>query len=383
MIIDGKNKQAVDTNDDTEKTEIVEIVDDDVDIENNILHLEKDIDTTSAMVVVDDNAAAIPTLFDIFIHFSGSLSFVVGSAGYISSTYYENRLPYVCYGSFFMSYGCVMYSVPLFMKFRNRSSNNSCCPWGIEDLGAFLCYCFFIIGCILYILASYSNKETGLKYYPVIEHMFVYGSFSLTIEPFYQVILFFTRGGNCRSRIGASKLWSISCGFYPHPDAALAGVYFAEIGSLLCLARSFLMVNKRRVGLKAMQKDSRRCSEVSMDLCDLQDWLDEEGEDDDNNNSRIDGSLLCLARSFLMVNKRRVGLKAMQKDSRRCSEVSMDLCDLQDWLDEEGEEDDNNNSRIASGSMYNMMTTNYNNYSYSTVTDHNQNQLDSVQESNR
>ena len=373
MTIDGKNKQAVDTNDDTEKTEIV---DDDVDIENNVLPPEKDIDTTSAMVVVDDNAAAIPTLFDIFIHFSGSLSFVVGSAGYISSTYYENRLPYVCYGSFFMSYGCVMYSVPLFMKFRNRSSNNSCCPWGIEDLGAFLCYIFFIIGCILYILASYSNKESGLKYYPVIEHMFVYGSFSLTIEPFYQVILFFTRGGNCRSRIGASKLcgpggstttitttndndndndidndnvgslvevttplklqWdrllelfaiaffcsgSISCGFYPHPDAALAGVYFAEIGSLLCLARSFLMVNKRRVGLKAMQKDSRRCSEVSMDLCDLQDWLDEEGEDDDNNNSRI-----------------------------------------------------------ASGSMYNIMTTNYNNYSYSTVSDHNQNQLDSVQE---
>ena len=58
----------------------------------------------------------------------------------------------------------------------------------------------------------------------------------------------------------------------------------------------------------------------------------------------------------------------------------MDLCDLQDWLDEEGEDDDNNNSRIASGSIYDIMTTNYNNYSYSTVADHNQDQLDSVQE---
>jgi hypothetical protein len=96
-----------------------------------------------------------------------------------------------------------MYSVPLLIKFRNRSSNNSCCPWGIEDLGEFLCYIFFIIGCII---AGCFNEETVLKYYPVINHMFVYGSFSLTLEPFYQVILFLTRGGNCRSRMGASKL---------------------------------------------------------------------------------------------------------------------------------------------------------------------------------
>ena len=58
--------------------------------------------------------------------------------------------------------------------------------------------------------------------------------------------------------------------------------------------------------------------------------------------------------------------------SRRYSEMSMDLCDLQDWLDEEGEDgDDSNNSRIA-----------YNNYSISTASDHSriQNQLDCVQE---
>ncbi|OEU07459.1 hypothetical protein FRACYDRAFT_250874 [Fragilariopsis cylindrus CCMP1102] len=60
--------------------------------------------------------------------------------------------------------------------------------------------------------------------------------------------------------------------------------------------------------------------------------------------------------------------------ARRYSEMSMDLCDLQDWLDEEGEDGDdsnNANSRIA-----------YNNYSISTASDHtyNQNQLDCVQE---
>ena len=60
--------------------------------------------------------------------------------------------------------------------------------------------------------------------------------------------------------------------------------------------------------------------------------------------------------------------------ARRYSEMSMDLCDLQDWLDEEGEDDNddsNNNGRIA-----------YNNYSISTASDHtyNQNQLDCVQE---
>jgi hypothetical protein len=298
MTTVDKNKQAVDTCDDTERTEKM---DGDVDVENNALALEKDIDMTSTLVVVDDNTDAIPTLFDIFIHFNGSLSFAVGSAGFISSTYFENRLPYIRYGSFFWSYGCIMYSVPLFMKFRNRSSNNSyCCPWGIGDVGAFLCYTFFIIGCIL---AGFFNEEKVLEYYPVINHMFVYGSFSLTLEPFYQVILFLTRGGNCRSRMGESKLcgsggsttnndndndndnvessvqvapplklqWDrllelfaiasfcsagVFGGFHPHHNAALAGLYFTEVGSLFCLARSFLLVYERRVGLKAMQKDS-------------------------------------------------------------------------------------------------------------------------------
>ena len=238
--------------------------------------------TVSAVEALHD----IPTRMDIFYDFNGSLGFAVGSSGFILAMYYENWLPYFRYGSITWIWGCVFYSIPLLLKFKNGCSDSkSGCrsPWGIGDLGLFLCCVFYTIGCVL---GGFYGEEDVERFLPAINHAFVYGSFSLALEPLYQVFLFLKRGGSCRSRMGASKLcgsqqstslddneetplklnwdrflelWAmiffcaagVFGGFPPHPSLALPGVYFWEVGSLFSVARSCFMLYTRKQGLKA------------------------------------------------------------------------------------------------------------------------------------
>lgn len=229
----------------------------------------------------------IPSRMDIFYDFNGSLGFAIGSSGFILSMYIENWLPYFRYGCLVWIWGCVFYSIPLLLKFKNgcSDSKNGSCPWGIGDLGECLCYVFYIIGCVL---GGFYDQEAVENFLPAINHTFVYGSFSLVLEPLYQVFLFLKRGGSCRSRMSASKLcgspdtitndgkevplkfnWDrclelgaitffcaagVFGGFPPHPSLALPGVYFWEVGSLFSVARSCLMVHSRKEGLKAQAR---------------------------------------------------------------------------------------------------------------------------------
>ena len=237
--------------------------------------------------------SSIPTLMDIFYDFNGSLGFVVGSSGFILSMYFTDWLPYFRYGSLVWIYGCVMYSIPLFLKFRGWRFADRC-PWGIGDFGGYLCYLFFVIGCIL---GGFFDEATVESFLPPINHTFLYGSFSLTLEPIYQGFLFLRRGGSFRSRMGATKLCGSSTihedsnndddesvvtplkinwdrflelsattfycaaavfgGFPPHPSLALPGVYFWEVGSLFSLARSFFMLYQRNQGLKTIVQEEQ------------------------------------------------------------------------------------------------------------------------------
>jgi hypothetical protein len=282
-----------------------------MDAENN--DADAEINAESEMVsVVAEASPIIPSRMDIFYDLNGSLGFVVGSSGFILAMYYTNWLPYFRYGSLAWIWGCIMYSIPLLQKIKGRrlsiSTKNCCrrcslCPWGIGDFGAFLCYQFYTIGCVL---GGFFDEEAVERFLPAINHIFVYGSFSLALEPLYQVFLFLTRGGSCRSRIGATKLCGSSSttsvdsnltadnnnsnnnnsnsnetetsllqlklnwdrglelfamtffcaagvfgGFPPHPSLALPGVYFWLVGSLFSMAGAFLMVYHRNQGLKA------------------------------------------------------------------------------------------------------------------------------------
>jgi len=197
-------------------------------------------------------------------------------------------------------------------------------PWDIGDLGVFLCCLFYTIGCIF---GGFFDYETVDKFLPLINHMFLYGSLSLALEPGYQAILFVVGGGSCLSRMKRTKLCgspshqctknsdievdiehSSSCstndnnngensfekhaeaqlreptntrlsnieaplklnwdrcfelgamiffcaagvfgGFPPHPSWALPGQYFWEVGSLFAVARSIVMIHRRKKGLK-------------------------------------------------------------------------------------------------------------------------------------
>jgi hypothetical protein len=283
-------------------TKIVDTKRPTTDVEKNEADVEMNATTEDSETVLVAASPAIPTRMDIFFDFNGSLGFAVGSSGFIFAMYYTNWLPYFRYGSLTWIWGCVMYSIPLLQKLKGGFSQRSC-PWGMGDLGEFLCYSFYAIGCVM---GGFFDEQAVDRFLPAINHTFVYGSFSLALEPLYQVFLFLTRGGSCRSRIGATKLCGSSSttsvdsnltadnnnsnnnnsnsnetetsllqlklnwdrclelfamtffcaagvfgGFPPHPSLALPGVYFWLVGSLFSMAGAFLMVYHRNQGLKA------------------------------------------------------------------------------------------------------------------------------------
>ena len=181
----------------------------------------------------------------------------------------------------------------------------------LGETGEFLSYLFYVIGCVL---GGFFDEERVERYLPAINHMFVYGSFSLVLEPTHQVFLFLTRGGGCMERMAVTRLCGSSpssprvggdaipdgdtatgsastdtgsrtvpasnlgkpqpqlrlhwdralelsataffCaagvfgGFPPHPSLALPGVYFWEVGSLFSVARSVLLIRRRGRGLR-------------------------------------------------------------------------------------------------------------------------------------
>lgn len=245
----------------------------------------------SETLSVGGASSDVPSRMDIFYDFNGSLGFAIGSSGFILAMYHEDWLPNFRYGSLVWIWGCTFYSIPLLLKFKNgcSDSKNGCkSPWGIGDLGEFLCCLFYFIGCVL---GGFFDEEAVENYFPAINHTFVYGSFSLVLEPLYQVFLFFKRGGSCRSRMSASKLCGsphsitddqeevplklnldrffelcatiffcaagVFGGFPPHPSLALPGVYFWEVGSLFSVARSCLMLQRRKEGLKVQAASNK------------------------------------------------------------------------------------------------------------------------------
>ncbi len=190
-------------------------------------------------------------------------------------------------------------------------------PWDIGELGVFLCCLFYTIGCIF---GGFFDLETVERFLPLINHMLLYGSLSLALEPAYEAILFMVRGGSCMSRMRKTKLWGVPSsqhsyayantadiehnsttsssdnnedngerqtqtqtqtqtlplkfnwdrcfelgamiffcaagafgGFPPHPSLALPGQYFWEVGSLFSVARSVVMIRRRKEGLKQLQ----------------------------------------------------------------------------------------------------------------------------------
>lgn len=273
----------------------------------------------------------IPTRMDIFCDLNGSLGFAIGSSGFVVAMYYDDWLPYFRYGSLVWIWGCVFYSVPLFLKFKTgersqtRPSQNTtgCCrsfPWDIGDLGVFLCCLFYTIGCVF---GGFFDLATVDRFVPLINHVFLYGSLSLALEPAYQAILFVARGGSFSSRVRKTKLFGspshrdavdadsstgssdnnedvekqarvarqaidddtptnsvplgfnwdrcfelgamvFFCaagwfgGFPPHPAWALPGQYFWEVGSLFGVARSMVMIHRRREGLKQLRADNSK-----------------------------------------------------------------------------------------------------------------------------
>jgi len=236
----------------------------------------------------------IPTRMDIFYDLNGSLGFAIGSSGFILAMYYENWLPHFRYGSLAWIWGCVLYTIPLLFKLKGFSRQNGndqdrrCnSPWDLGDLGEFLCYVFYIIGCIL---GGFFNEEKVEEFLPAINHMFVYGSFSLALKPTYQLIVYLYGKVGKATKSSASASSTISTdidsdsnnvydegnlqrwdhffelsamiffcaagvfgGFPPHPSLALPGVYFWEVGSLFSVARSLLMMYRRDKGLKYLQ----------------------------------------------------------------------------------------------------------------------------------
>lgn len=243
--------------------------------------------------------SSIPSVMDIVYDFNGSIGFAIGSSGFILAMHFEdgNWLPYFRYGSLTWIWGSIAYWIPLFLKFKGTvstagdGSRKFKFPWDIADVGMFLCCLGYIVGCIL---GGFFDAPTVEKFFPAINHAFLYGSFSLTLEPLYQVYLFLRRKGSCRSRMSATKLCGTSSaidsgtdddddeaektpaplkiswdrffelnamiffcaagyfgGFAPHPSLFLPGVYCWEVGSLFSVARSFCMLNARKEGLKA------------------------------------------------------------------------------------------------------------------------------------
>ena len=262
-------------------TKTVEIQPSTADIEKN----EKDLEMNSGTDDSDskpseEDSSEIPTVMDLFYDFNGSIGFAIGSTGFILEKYMDNWLPYFRYGSLFWIWGSVLYSIPLLIQLKEGIQKKESCPWGVGDFGEILCYILWIVGCVF---GGFFDEETTMRFIPVVDHTFLYGSLALAIEPLYQAFLFVTRGGSCRSRMGASKLcgsgndgteateqlkfnwdrcfelWAmiffclagVFGGFSPSDHLKLFGVYCWEVGSLFGVARSFLMLHRRRQGLKS------------------------------------------------------------------------------------------------------------------------------------
>ncbi len=253
----------------------------DVSYDNNDDKVTPPVSPTDS--IVSEMDIQIPSRMDVFYDLNGSLGFAIGSSGFILAMYYEDWLSYFRYGSLVWIWGCIFYSIPLFLKFKQTSQdekNNRLCsiPWDIEDWGVFLCCLFYTIGCIL---GAFFNEEKVDSFLPAINHTFVYGSFSLALEPVYSLLLFLRRKVTSESKDDNDsdslcnederklqrwdRFFELSAmvffcaagvfgGFPPHPSLALPGVYFWEVGSLFAVARSILMMHRRNVGLKSLQQ---------------------------------------------------------------------------------------------------------------------------------
>ena len=343
MIIGGQSQQPNSTAQVTKGEEV------DVNAEKNKStehYANQDVEMNTSIAIESTPSSStptididIPTRMDIFYDLNGSLGFAIGSSGFVLAMYYDQWLPYFRYGSLIWIWGCVFYSIPLLLKLKKGTSKGNAndngeehtksssyrnmkdcynrIPWDIGELGVFLCCLFYTIGCIF---GGFFNLDTVERFLPLINHMFLYGSLSLSLEPAWEAYSFVTRGGSCMSRMRKTKLWGSSSrqygaidaaddvensngstsssdnnedgekhaqfhqtqtqsiplkfnwdrcfelsamiffcaagafgGFPPHPSLALPGQYFWEVGSLFSVARSIVMIRRRREGLKQKQ----------------------------------------------------------------------------------------------------------------------------------
>jgi hypothetical protein len=127
------------------------------------------------------------------------------------------------------------------------------------------------------------SEERVLEYLITINYLFVFGSFSLALEPLCQAGYFLFRCVRCSARLSDTVLFgsattnfdgqllslnwdrvlellamSSFCvagtfgGFGPNTTAIAAGVYYWEVGSIFCFFRSLLLWHTRRVGLRRL-----------------------------------------------------------------------------------------------------------------------------------
>jgi hypothetical protein len=223
----------------------------------------------------------VPTKMDLLFSFNGSLSFVVGSSGFIISTYSENWLPYFRYGCVVWIWGCTSYLIPTFLQLKARKRGGGFTtpfPWDLADCGEIICLACFIVGCILGGFVPATADDVLLLLGP-INAFFVAGSFALTLNPLMQAILFvIKRQGSVYNRMTNSKLCGtggtnglrsqgdralelltaasfctagVFGGYGPTFPAVRIGNYFWEVGSVVCFLRSLLMWHNRRRGLAA------------------------------------------------------------------------------------------------------------------------------------
>lgn len=215
----------------------------------------------------------IPSVNALIFDFNGSIGFVIGSSGFILSLYNANWLPYFRYGCIAWIWGCLAFAAPILASPAHVEDGKK---YSCSDAGILMCLLLFIAGCIL---GGFFSEEQVLAWLVHINFLFVFGSFSLAIEPLCQVGYFLIRCATCSARLCETKLlggngdgklslnWdrvlellAMSCfcvagsfgGFGPNTKAIITGVYFWEVGSVFCFFRSILMWHARRVGLRRL-----------------------------------------------------------------------------------------------------------------------------------
>jgi hypothetical protein len=215
----------------------------------------------------------IPSVKALIFDFNGSIGFVIGSSGFIFSIYFlDNWLPYFRYGCIAWIWGCLSYATPILSHPADTDGKKYSC----SDAGVLLCMFLFIAGCIL---GGFFNEEQVLSWMLQINYLFVFGSFSLAIEPLCQAGYILFRCATCSARLSDTILFG-SCsdgklsinwdrvlellalssfcvagvfgGFGPNVKAITTGVYYWEVGSVFCFCRSMLMWHTRRVGLRRL-----------------------------------------------------------------------------------------------------------------------------------